>query len=234
MIKSIYLAARNLNLKMKNMEIVANNLANINTNGYKRELPFAEVLSETKSNLSNISDLSNGNFIQTNNPLDLAIEGEGFFAVERNNNLLLTRDGRFTLNEDGFLINRNGEKVLGEKGPIVIDKLLLDAQKSFTITKEGEIKIGELIVDKLRILKLDEKENAIREGAQGFVAQRGNYLQAEESNYSIFQGYVEESNVNPIEEMQTMITLNKNFEATQKIVNSLDNYLGKVNEIGKV
>jgi flagellar basal-body rod protein FlgF len=235
MIKGIYQTAQCMRLMMKDIEVVANNLANTNSTGYKRELPFAEILSRTgNSNIKQLTDFSEGVAVKTENPFDLMISGQGFFVLQTENGTGLTRDGKFTLTNDGYLVNEKGSKVLGQRGPINLSELLFDQSKTVKINTDGEIKIGDKLVDKLLVAKMGNQENIVRAQDQQFSPVNDEYELADEKNFSIAQGYIEESNVNPIEEMQAMIEINRDFETSQKMIIAFDNYLGKVNESGKV
>ncbi|OGU33897.1 MAG: hypothetical protein A2068_01860 [Ignavibacteria bacterium GWB2_35_6b] len=233
--KGINTIAKNLSYQMKNIEIVANNLANINSTGYKKELPFAEYLSRAESkDIKQITDYTEGIFTSTGNPLDLAISGDGFFMVKTDRGLEITKNGKFSLTEDGDLITAMGNKVMSAKGEINISDMKLDKNKQLVITKEGEIKIGEDTVDKLMIVKVENPEKLIRTEHQNFFLEDEDYKTADEENYNLIQGYLEESNTNPILEMQAMIGINKDYETAQKIVNSMDRIMGLSNEVGKV
>ena len=235
MIKGIYQAAQSMRLMMKDLEVVANNLANTNSTGYKRELPFAEILSRTEnSNIKQLTDFREGVAVKTENPFDLLISGQGFFVLQTENGIGLTRDGKFSLTQDGFLVNEKGSKVLGQKGPINLSDLLFDQSKTAKITSDGEIKIGDKLVDRILVAKIGNQENLLRKQDQEFSILNDEFELADENNFAISQGYIEESNVNPIQEMQSMIEINRDFETTQKMIIAFDNYLGKVNESGKV
>jgi flagellar basal-body rod protein FlgF len=235
MIKGIYQAAQTMRTQMKDLEVVANNLANINSTGYKRELPFAEILSRTgNANIKQLTDFREGVAVVTGNPFDFSISGRGFFVLQTEDGIRLTRNGKFTLTDDGFLVNEKGSKVLGQKGPVNLSDLLFDKSKTVSITSDGEIKIGDKYIDKIMVAKINKQENLTRTQDQEFAINNDDYEIADEAEYAISQGYIEESNVNPIEEMQSMIQLNKDFETTQKMIQKFDSYLGKVTEAGKV
>lgn len=236
MLKGIYISANNLYAKERNIQIIANNLANLNTIGYKREVPFAEIFSEKMKDyqVKQITDFSEGNLIRTGNPLDLAVSKNGYFVVKTSRGLELTKNGKFKLSDDGFIENEKGERLMGSKGEINVFETALDKNATIEITKNGEVKIGEVIVDKLLIAKIDPRQGMLRREGLNFVPQDGILNLLEEGEYEIAQGYLEESNVNPIYEMQAMITVQKEFETSQKIINSLDQSLEKSNEIGKV
>ncbi len=235
MVKAIYQAARNLEFKMKNTEIVANNLANIGTVGYKRELPFSELMTRDKgAGFKQLTDFSEGNSIATNNALDVAIEGSALFVVKDDSGLHMTRDGRFSISVDGFLETANHARVQGEKGDINLYETLLNKDQIIGISKEGEIKMGETYVDRFRMGKITSQQNLLRNNAQDFAFEDGTITPAEPGSYKFTQGYVEESNVSIVMEMESMITLNKDYEAAQKIIGFFDQSLAKAAEVGKV
>jgi len=235
MIKGIFLAGRSLDSKFKNIEVIGNNLANVNSAGYKKAMPFNEIISGlNKVTISQATNYAQGNMTPTGNPLDLAINGDAFFAVQSSNGIEVTRNGRFTISEDGFLVNGQGDKVLGKNGPININSSLLDKNSSLSISKNGEIKSGDLVLDNLMIVKPDESEKLIRQDGTNFITGDGSYNLASNDEFEIQQGYVEESNVNPIEEMTEMIKIHNEYDSASKMVNFLDQSLGQAIEIGKV
>lgn len=235
MIKQIFLAGRSLEARFKNLEVIANNLANINTTGYKKTVPFSEVISEANEvQARQIIDKQQGEAEQTSNPLDAAIFGEGFFTVQTERGVELTRNGKFQISNEGFLVNDKGDKVLGKSGVINFDLYTLDKNQTISISPRGEIKIGETPVDSLLISNLDSYEkNRLTDGSF-FISDSGYYNPADESKFRVAQGYLEMSNVNAVDEMTAMIQLNRDFESTYKIVNFLDESLEKANQVGKV
>jgi flagellar basal-body rod protein FlgF len=235
MIKGIYTAARALDARMKNLEVVANNLANINTTGYKRELPFSEIIDQAgNTQIRQASDFRPGELSRTSNPLDLALSGNGFFVVQGVNGFELTRDGKFSISNDGFLVNNQGYKVMGKSGAININTLQLDKQKEITISSTGEIKYGDQSIDNLLIVKPVDPQESKRISGENFSVGENGYDVASESEFQVKQGYVEESNVNPIQEMQDMILLNNQYDSAHKMINYLDKSLDEANQIGKV
>lgn len=235
MIKGIYQAGRSLTNQTKNLERVANNLANINTIGFKREGMFVEYLNQFgNTEIRTPIDLRQGNLAQTGNPLNLAIAGEGYFILQSNEFYELTRNGNFLISEDGFLTDQSGKKVLGKNGAINLLNYSIDQQQTLTINEEGEIKIGELVVDTLMIANNSEKLNALHNLNLNYDELAQLIDSDIDSNYRIMQGFLEDSNVNPIEEMELMIRISKDYEASYRIVQSLDDSIQKANEIGKV
>ena len=113
MIKGIFQSAKSLQACNKNMEKVANNLANINTTGYKREGMFSEILSSmTGPKIRSVVDTSQGELFTTSNPLDMAINGDGLFVLQSENGYEFTRNGSFRISDEGFLVMKKEKKLL--------------------------------------------------------------------------------------------------------------------------
>ncbi|MDP3150462.1 MAG: flagellar hook-basal body complex protein [Ignavibacteria bacterium] len=235
MVNGIYHIARSLNSKIKSIDVLANNLANINSTGFKKQIPFQEYLNKNDEiQVKQTTDYGQGEVILSANPLDIAISGDGYFLLKTDNGTELTRNGKFHISEDGFLVNGNGDKVLGNNGEISFSDLMETDNPSITISKTGEIKIGETNVDSLAVVNLENPQDAIRTSDSNFAVPNDNYTTASPQNYEIVQGYLEESNVNPILEMQTMIETNKDYESAYKIMRYLDQTMEKSNQIGRV
>lgn len=241
MIKGLYLSARSLDQRMQNMQIVANNLANTNTTGFKKELEFSEVMANVKDSMGNIeskirqvTDYSQGNIAKTSNPLDVAISGNGFFVVKTENGNEFTRNGRFKISEEGFLVDQQGNKVLGKSGEINLGNVLDENYNSITINNNGDVKIGDKYVDTILVAKIDDPQGSLKTKGLNFIAKAGDYRAADVSEFQLKQGYLEESNINPIVEMENMINLSKDYESSKKILTSFDQTLAQANEIGKV
>ncbi|MDR3627341.1 MAG: flagellar hook basal-body protein [Ignavibacteriaceae bacterium] len=235
MVKGIYTAARALDSRMRNLDIVANNLANVNTTGYKREIPFSEVIDEYgNAQIRQTSDFRPGDLAQTSNPLDLAIVGNGFFVVQSENGLQMTRNGKLSISSEGYLVNEQGYKLMGKNGAININNLQLDKEKQLTISNTGEIKFGDQSIDSILIVKPEDPQESERISGENFSAGTSGYTVSAEGEYQIRQGYIEESNVNPIKEMQDMIMLNSQYDSAHKMINYLDKTLDEANQIGKV
>ena len=137
------------------------------------------------------------------------------------------------ISSDGFLVDRQGNKVLGKQGAININSFMLDNNQTITVDKTGEIKVGDHIVDTLLIAKPFDPQD-IQRTAGGNLTAPGGAKIVDQSDYQIKQGYLEESNVNPLLEMEAMINLSTQYQSTQKVVNTLDQSLNEANQIGKV
>lgn len=227
--------ANRMRYNQKRMEIIANNLANIDTVGYKRDITFTKVLQDNQHvTIKKKTEFDEGDLINTNNPLDVAINGDAFFMVTDGENTYFTKNGKFHLSTDGYLVDSDGMRVLGKGGEIYISNDIFKKEKDIQINQRGEIRLGKESVDQLQIVNVPDKSKLIKVGGSKFKLTDGFYEPADEKGFTIMQGYLEESNVNPIMEMENMITMSKNFESIQKVVQNYDEILGKANEIGKV
>lgn len=235
MVKGLYTAGRMMTAKMRNLEIVANNLANLNTTGYKREVPFSEVITRVQNQpMTQITDFSDGSFVQTGNTFDLAISGEGFFVLDSEEGPVLTRNGKFFLTEEGEIVNEKGYRVRTEGGDLNLYGFIFDKDHRLEITKEGEIKVGEELIDRMMIGKIDDQKEMKRIDGATFSFPNGGYSIAQINEYEIHQGYLEGSNTNAIIEMEEMIKLNREYESAQKVIKSLDERMARAKEIGTV
>jgi flagellar basal-body rod protein FlgG len=154
-------------------------------------------------------DLSQGLLKPTGNPLDLAISGEGFFVVQTPRGERFTRKGDFSLDRNGFLVTNEGFQVLGEGGPIEIGR-----GREVVINERGEVTVDGEVIDTLRIVTFSKEARLIPEGNGLIRAEGGEVLPAE--GFSVKQGFLEGSNVSPIEEMVRLMNLIRLFEAYQK------------------
>ena len=235
MVNGLSNTAKSLQTKMRNLEIIANNLANINTTGYKKQVAFLEYLSGAEEDSpKQITDFSEGEFIETGNKFDMAVSQKGFFVIETDRGKELTKNGKFKLDESGNLVNEQGHLVQGQNGSINIFEHVVSKDADVTVTKGGEVKIGEMIVDRLMIAKIDDQTGMTRTENENFYFADQRFHIAEENEFTVLQGYLEESNTNPVIEMQSMISLNRDFQAAQKMIHSFDDIMGKSKEIGKV
>jgi flagellar hook-basal body protein len=116
--------------KLQNIQIVANNLANINTTGFKRGLAFSEVFDQEQQNItSELTDFSEGVFVETNDPLNAAISGNAYFTVITPEGEHLTKNGDFIIDKEGYLANREGFRVMTQNGEVNLQEHLLEGKK---------------------------------------------------------------------------------------------------------
>ncbi len=226
--KGIYIALSGAVQKSRQMDVLAQNMANANTNGYKKgRLSFKDYLMPTNSVphvenqvrvMTEMSkeaiDFSNGAHKRTGNQLDVAINGEGFFALEGNR---YTRNGNFSVNGEGDLIDSSGNKVLGDGGALTI------AGSQVDITSTGEILVDQISVGSLKIVDFPDKSVLSKmEGGVFTTEEAGQQVDA-----VVSQGYLEQSNVNVVRELVDMIRTQREFESYQKMIRQIDETTGK-------
>ncbi len=266
MLKGLYTGTMGMLTQWTDLDVVANNLANIDTAGYKKDetifIPFEQILIHrlydnyimtqngprdkrpvvgplgTGVGISEIATLYlQGPIQKTDNEFDLAIGGAGFFTIEGpQNKIFYTRNGTFTLDAQGYLVTQNGYKVMGSKGYIQI------TQKNFAVQENGRVLVTESTdwkspqeIDLLKIVDFKDKKGLQKVGNNLFEATQ--YAGEPEilTQPKILQGYLEKSNVNPIEEMVKMIEVQRIYEINQRAVTSFDDTLKiAVTEIGRV
>jgi len=235
MIKGLFNASISMQDKIHNIQVIANNLANISTNGYKREIPFSEYMKRNgNEGIKQITDFSEGEFLETGNTFDLAISGKAFLTVRTNRGIELTKNGQLKVDGEGFLVTKDGDRILGERGEINLDEALVDSKGKIQITTEGKIKFDDQVIDSLRMVNVEDPKVLLRAENEKYFDPNEDYIRADTSEYQVHQGFIETSNTNPILEMQAMIQLQKDYEASQKMIASLDQMLGFNKEIGRV
>jgi len=232
MIKGIYTSASGMLPRMLKQEVFANNMANVNTTGYKSDDVFMQVLDNAKGQgltgepwetpmVDGIyTDYEQGAIERTDNNKDLAIEGSGFFAVETDNGILYTRGGNFTVSPQGILTDNNGNAVLSDSGPIP--------------AVGNDIVIGTSIA-KLKVVDFDKPYKLAKTDGGYFTPSDQTAVPKAATNSQIRQGYLEKSNVNVIEVMVDMLASFRAYEAGQKAIQSQDETLEKaVTEVGRI
>jgi flagellar basal-body rod protein FlgF len=213
----------------RHLAVISNNLANVNTNGYKADqMQFEEYLNSNAHEdnfkgadrrVSYVQDrgtfrnLTEGALQQTNNPLDVAIDGGGFIAVQTPGGERYTRDGNFQLNNLGQLVTAEGNPVLGNAGPIVFQP----TDHDITIAPDGTITVlegtarNDSIRGKLRVVSFADAQSLLKQGDDLFSAGDGGAAPAQDIKSTVRQGYVEKSNVNSVLEMSRMIEVNRTY-----------------------
>jgi len=237
MYKGIYIAASGAILKDAELSLTARNIANASTAGYKKErtafssyiLPFAENIAGPERIMvekgKTLTDFSPGEFIKTGNPLDIAIEGDGFFVLEGGR---YTRRGDFRLDKEGYLVNIDGLKVMGaDDDPIQLP------QGRVEIGPGGEIVVDGTTAGRLKIVDFPRPYNLVQAGDATYVAPTE--LKPVEVSSAVLPGMIEGSNVDVIKEMVSMIKTTREFETYQKMIQAFDSATSKaLNEIGRI
>ena len=207
------------------LDIAANNIANQTTAGFKSErVNFKEYVSliETPNggdptvslvyDADSYTDFSAGGLETTHSPLDFAIDGDGFFAVQTDGGMRFTRDGHFGLNDFGELVNRDGAQVLDESGSTI---LIATDEGPIVLSREGELQQSGRTVAKLGVFQFDDNRSLRKTVSNLFAAEVDELTPA---NAAIRQGFVEISNVAPITAMTEMIEILRAYESAAKVI----------------
>ncbi|HHL40626.1 MAG TPA: flagellar basal-body rod protein FlgF [Deltaproteobacteria bacterium] len=233
--RSIYVALSGASMLEKRLELIANNLANAATAGFKKQRPLFTVespdaagLRSFVTGLSVVNDMSQGPLVKTDNVLDLAIEGDGFFTVETPYGIRYTRQGSFRLDADGRLTTADGHPVLGDKGVIKL------TTPGVNIDSAGNVEVDGVVVARLRIGRFDDPGALRKEG--GLYSADGTGMEELKAGdgVRVLQGYQEKSNVNVVRQMVAMIEVSRSYETQSKVIEAMDDEARKaVNEVGR-
>lgn len=258
MVKGLYTAYTGMINQEHRMDVLTNNLANANTNGYKKEgatsQSFDAVLTYKIKDVTEgyhlarrigknnpgvkigegYTDFSQGPVKSTGNPFDLALTDAGFFAVEFTNkagesSVKYTRDGNFTLTQDGRLVTQDGDAVLDEDGsPIKIDPLL-EAQ----INTSGQIIQDGKVAATIQVTDFEDYNYLEHYGENYFMPVEG--AAEKEPEAEVYAGYLETSNISVVDEMVNMIAVQRAYESNQKVITTIDSTLEiSANQLGKL
>jgi flagellar basal-body rod protein FlgG len=193
----------------QHMDQISNNLANVNTAGFKADrLIFNDMMSRQITTYHDQGPLR-----LTDNPLDAALGGDGFFRVQTTRGERLTRDGSFKMLSTGALVTANGDPILGTEGPIMLNP---NGNKPY-IAEDGSIFQDDNIIGRLSVVTVRDKRALIKEGANLFVGRDSELPPTEEpADININQGFLEMSIVQVVGEMVNMINTHRSYEAYQK------------------
>ncbi|HOJ29364.1 MAG TPA: flagellar basal-body rod protein FlgF [Spirochaetota bacterium] len=278
MVRGLYTGASGMIAQEARLDAIANNLANVDKTAYKKDLTLFKAFPDMIIRRLNDDGLGitpagsydtmpfvgklgtgvevnevytiydQGSLMRTENPFDMALDGKGFFTVMTERGERYTRNGAFTLNQDGILVTHNGLPVLGQNGIIKLQK------NNFMINERGEILVNAalsleptdlvgmtqnnweqpVVIDKLKIVDFENIRELKKEGESLYreTEYSGPALPAEE--YKVVQGFLEKSNVNAVREMVDMIEVQRSYEANQKAMLTHDQELGRlINEVAR-
>jgi len=279
MVRGIYTGASGMITQEARLDVIANNLANTDKTGYKKDITVFKAFPDMIIRRINDSGLGivpagsydsmpyvgklgtgvevnevytlfgQGSLQKTENRLDLALEGRGFFTVSTERGERYTRNGSFTINEEGVLMTHTGNPVMGENGIIRLQ------HNNFTINERGEVIVNSAlsreprdvvsmdsnnweepaVIDRLKIVDFENIRELKKEGDSLWKETEfsGPALPAA-VNPKVVEGFLEKSNVNIVREMVDMIEVQRSYEANQKCVTTHDSTLGKlINEISR-
>ena len=212
-----------LNALTKEFDIVAHNMANVSTVGFKRRCnSFTKVLAAQESSQDSggdtpgVFDFSQGSLTPTGRTLDLALHGEGFFVIETPEGPVYTRHGVFQTNQNGQIVDTTGRIVAGTAGPLIVPP---DADVGDVyVTEDGRVLAGQAEVGKLRLVEfLDGQNQLVAVGQNCFQAPK-DVTPTDALNVVVKQGYQEASNVRLVDELVNMILVSRMYEANMKLV----------------
>lgn len=261
MIRALYSAASGMTAQETNLENIAHNLANANTTGFKsRRAQFQDLLYQTITQpgtaanqqaavpaglqlglgtraASNEIVFTQGDFSQTNNPLDLVIQGKGFFQIRQaNGTLAYTRSGNFQMNRDGAVVDANGN--------LLEPQITIPATaQTITIAQDGTVsftQVGQSAAQQVGQIQLANFQNPAGLNSIGsnlylptdasgdaIVGNPG----GQEGNGTLLQGYIEQSNVSVVDEFVNMIVSQRAYEANSKVVKTADEMYQDINNL---
>ena len=236
----------------RQLDIVANNLANMNTSGFKGEkIMFTEYLNKSEGggrpvfqkisyvrDIATVRDFSKGPLESTGNPLDFGVAGDGFFTIRTDLGDRYTRNGRFQLDQGGQLVNQLGFPVLSEGGEPVF---FAPGDSNITVSEDGTISTTNGALGKLALVIFNNPQN-LRPGAGGLFSldtsagdeTLENIIQQVEKP-EIKQGMLEGSNIIPIIEMSKMINVHRTYDSVKSLIEREDDrMLQMVRNMAKV
>ncbi|SDT85773.1 flagellar hook-basal body protein [Desulfobacula phenolica] len=213
----------------RKLETVSNNLANADTTGFKKDSISFDAQFKAQLN----KDFSQGAIQTTGNPLDMALSGPGFFKIETSEGIKYTRNGNFSLDINGTLVDQNGNPVMGQGGAIAIDTA--NVEQNLSVNQNGEILLSGEVVDTLDIVTFKELNKLEREG-QNFLFYTGETTDEIQAQGAVVQHKaLEKANVAVVEEMVRMIDYHRMFETFTKSMMTFDEIDSKaINEVGKL
>jgi flagellar basal-body rod protein FlgG len=260
MLRSLYTAATGMDAQQTKLDVVAHNLANASTNGYKKtRADFQDLLSETIRSataptagggsqpaplqvglgvrtVSTSRSMAQGDMVSTENPFDVAIEGAGFFRIQRGNGeIAFTRDGAFRLDGSGRLVTQLGELVdPGITVPADATKVTIKGDGSVLATLPGRTEPSEVGILQLTTFTNPTGLESMGNNLLRATAASGDPISVrpgEQGAGTLSQGYLENANVKAVEEMINMITTQRAYEMNSKVIQSADQMLQRLTQL---
>jgi len=256
MLRGLYTAVSGMITQEKKQEVITNNMANVSTNGFKEDTlnvkSFDEVLLQNydkqvnginvKNQIGSISlgskiegtstNFAEGAYVTTDEPLDFAVTGTGFFKVENGSGKeFYTRDGHFSLNNQGYLVDESGNYVIGKNNKTNLESRIKLDSSDVTSDNSGNLSENGKTNFKLSTYTFADNNSLTKVGDNLYTGKAASLIE----NGEIKQKTLEGSNVNIIDSMVNMMTTMRAYEANQKVIAAIDETLGKaVNEVGSV
>ncbi|WP_024512730.1 flagellar basal-body rod protein FlgF [Bradyrhizobium sp. ARR65] len=237
----------------RQLAVIANNIANVNTSGFKADQPLFEEFLTSGAHEDNFvgrdrrvsyvqdrgtyRDMSQGSLQETGNPLDLAVDGNGFFVVQTAAGERYTRDGNFQINTQGQLVTASGDLVLGNSGPVVFQQ----TEHDINISPDGTVTVvdanspADSIRSKLRIVNFaDQQQSLTKDGGNLYSAANPADAQPDLTS-TIRQGYLEKSNVNSVAEMTRMVEVSRTYAQIANLLQQQsDLHKNAINQLAEI
>ena len=211
----------------RKLEAVSNHLANASTSGFKKDVVSFDKAFKARLN----TDHAQGTVVETGNPLDVALGSEGFFKVETPEGIRYTRNGSFTLDAQGVLVDKNGNPILGQGGAIVIDGGF--AQGTFAVNEEGQIEANGDIIDILDVVTFADRDKLKKQGNNLYEYTGDTTDEILPEIVLVKEKALEPSNVQVVDEMVRMIDYQRMFELYTKSMMTFDEVDAKaINDVG--
>jgi flagellar basal-body rod protein FlgF len=219
----------------RQLDVISNNIANVNTAGYKADHSLFEQYLNSGAHEDNFKgadrrvayvqdrgtfrDVSQGSTEQTGNPLDIAVDGAGFLTVQTQGGERYTRDGNLQINNVGQLVTNAGDPVIGTAGPIVFQP----TDHDISIAPDGTVTVlegtghADTIRGKLRLVSFADAQKLLKQGYNLYSADGTNAAQ-QDTKSTVRQGFIEKSNVNAVSEMASMIQVMRTYSQISNIL----------------
>jgi flagellar basal-body rod protein FlgG len=247
MIKGIYASGSGMQPRMMKLEVVANNIANANSTAFKKDNLFIQVMKDAGLTMTQgqgelkgldckeYTDFTEGSFVQTDNPLNFGIQGRGFFVVDTPEGTRYTRNGNFSMSTDGTVVTEQGYPVMGSSGKIQIPQPQKISETTIAVNERGEITMGNVLLGKIRVVDFEDLNQLKKAGGSLFETSADEKAATVDGKTLIVrQGYLEESNVEGIEEMIHLVELTRSFETDQRTLQVQDTTLERAIEVGRI
>jgi len=251
MVRGMYIAGTGMLLQRRRMETITNNIVNVETTGYKKEFnvahSFDEVLTRRVNDRTSVLrgpavgplnlgtqvdhlyiDFTQGSMEGTERTTDFSLVGDAFFVVQTADGERYTKTGHFYLNNDGYLIDGEGNFLLGNNGPIQVGGL------DFRVDSSGNVFTdANGYIDTIRVVSFADNTQLRRQGSNLYYTLEA--PQAAPNPYAIAQGFLEASNVDIGREMVDMLAMYRTYETNQRFITMIDETVGRaVNDIGRL
>jgi flagellar basal-body rod protein FlgF len=244
MIKGLFKSASAMLPQAKRQEVIANNLANVSTPGFKKDAVFTRELNRAQERQAHrkaradwqtpmidqvYTRFQQGDLEQTDNPLDLALESDGFFVLQaEDGSSLLTRAGNFIVDSQGFISTPEGHHLMGDGGPISVIE-----GSTVVVSENGQIEADGAVIGNLQVVEVEDRTALVKAGKNSFTLPEGEQP-VPITDFAVRQGFLETSNIDIVREMVDMIISFRMYEADAQSLKIQDNSLEKlINNVGQ-